>query len=88
VLVGNKIELPPELEPLATRYEMRLPDEAALGKLLRDEAFSYSREHAGRRVEIDADAQRALIRHLRGLTLLDARRIARELIHADGRIGP
>jgi AAA+ superfamily predicted ATPase len=88
VLIGSKIELPPELEPLATRYEIRLPDEAALGKLLRDEAFAYSREHAGRRVEIDAEAQKALVRHLRGLTLLDARRIARELIHADGRIGP
>lgn len=88
VLIGSKIELPPELEPLATRVEIRLPDEAALGKLLRDEAFAYSREHSGRRVEIDAEAQRALIRHLRGLSLLDARRIARELIHADGRIGP
>lgn len=88
VLIGNKIELPPELEPLATRYEMKLPDEAALGKLMREEAFAYSREHGGRRVEIDAEAQRALIRHLRGLTLIDARRIARELIHADGRIGP
>ncbi len=88
VLIGSKIELPPELEPLATRVEMRLPDEAALGKLLRDEAFAYSREHGGQRVEIDAAAQRALIRHLRGLSLLDARRIARDLIHADGRIGP
>ena len=88
VLIGSKIELPPELEPLATRFEMRLPDEAALGKLLRDEAFTYSREHGGRRVEIDAEAQRALVRHLRGLSLMDARRIARDLIHSDGRIGP
>jgi SpoVK/Ycf46/Vps4 family AAA+-type ATPase len=88
VLIGSKIELPPELEPLAAKFEMRLPDEAALGKLLRDEAFAYSREHSGRRVEIDAAAQRALVRHLRGLTLIDARRILRELIHADGKIGP
>lgn len=57
---------------------MKLPDEAALGKLMREEAFAYSREHGGRRVEIDAEAQRALIRHLRGLTLIDARRIAHE----------
>ena len=86
VLIGSKIELPPELEPLATRMDVRLPDEAALGKLLREEAFAYSREHAGRRVEIDANAQRAVIKHLRGLSLLDARRIVRDLIHDDGRI--
>jgi hypothetical protein len=88
VLAGASLELPPELEPLAVRYEIRLPDEAALGKLVREEAFAYSREHAGRRAEIDSAAQRAVVRHLRGLSLLDARRIVRELIHADGRIGP
>ena len=88
VLIGARIELPPELEPLATRFEMRLPNDAALAKLLREEAFAYSREHAGRRVEIDAAAQRAVLRHLRGLALHDARRIARELIHDNGRIDP
>ncbi len=86
VLVGAKVELPDELAPLATRYEMRLPDEAGLAKMVREEAFAYSREHAGRRAEIDAAAQRALIRHLRGLSMIDARAIVRRLIHADGKI--
>jgi SpoVK/Ycf46/Vps4 family AAA+-type ATPase len=86
VLIGAKVELPDELAPLATRFEIRLPDETALGKMVRDEAFAYSREHSGRRAEIDAGAQRALIRHLRGLTMLDARAIVRKLIHADGKI--
>lgn len=88
VLVGSKIELPPELEPLATRYVMRLPDEAELARLLREEVFAYSRENSGRRVEVDAASQRAVLRYLCGLPLLDARRIARELIYADGLIGP
>jgi SpoVK/Ycf46/Vps4 family AAA+-type ATPase len=87
VLVGAKVELPEELEQLATRYEIKLPDEAALGKLIRDEAFAYSREHSGRRAEIDSASQRALVRHLRGLPLMDARNIVRRLIHSDGRIG-
>jgi hypothetical protein len=86
VLVGAKVELPDELEPLATRFEIKLPDEAQLAKLIRDEAFAYSREHSGRRAEIDSSAQRALVRHLRGLPLIDARNIVRRLIHADGRI--
>ncbi len=86
VLIGAKVELPDELAPLATRFEIRLPDEAVLGKMVREEAFAYSREHSGRRAEIDAGAQRALIRHLRGLTMIDARGIVRKLIHADGKI--
>src|SRR5690606_33552692 len=73
VLAGAAIELPQELEGLATRYQVRLPDEAALAKLVREEAFAYSREHGGRRVEIDAASQRMVVRHLRGLSLADAR---------------
>ena len=86
VLIGAKIELPEDLEALATRFTARLPDEARLNALLREEAFAYSREHGGRRVEIDAEAQKQVVRHLRGLSLLDARKIVRQLIHDDGAI--
>ena len=86
VLVGAKVELPEELESLATRFEVRLPDEARLGQMLREEAFAYSREHGGKRVQVEAAAQRQLLRHLRGLSLLDARKIVRQLIHDDGAI--
>ena len=87
VLVGSKVEVPDELADLVTRFEMRLPDESTLMKLLREEAFAYSREHSGRRVEVESAAQRALIRHLLGLSLIDARKIVRQLIYADGKIG-
>lgn len=87
ILAGGAFgELPPELAPLITRYEIKLPDDAAIGKLMREEAFSYSREHGGKRVEVDAEAARALQRHLRGLTLSDVRSIVRRLIHHDGAI--
>jgi SpoVK/Ycf46/Vps4 family AAA+-type ATPase len=86
VLVGAKVELPEDLESLATRFEVRLPDEARLGQMLREEAFAYSREHGGKRVQVEAPAQRQLLRHLRGLSLLDARKIIRQLIHDDGAI--
>lgn len=88
VLIGSKIELPPELEPLAARFDMRLPNDAELTRLLREEAFAYSRENAGKNVRIDIQAQRTVIRYLRGLSLHQARRITRELIYADGLIGP
>jgi len=84
VLVGHKIELPPELEAAAVRFNPRLPDAVALGKMLREEAESYARENNGRRVESDGEAVKQIVRNLQGLSLSDAQRIARQLIHSDG----
>lgn len=84
VLVGAKVELPAELESLAVRFTPRLPDAAALLKLVREEAAAYARENGGRRVEADPEAVKQIVRHLQGLDLHDARRIARQLIHTDG----
>ncbi len=86
VLVGLGYELPAELAAAATRFAFPLPDAAALAALVREEAFRYSRDHGGRRVEVDAEAARAVVRNLQGLTLQDARRIVRKLIHDDGAI--
>ncbi|MDN5781202.1 MAG: AAA family ATPase, partial [Luteimonas sp.] len=84
VLVGNKVELPDELEPLAVRFALRLPDANALLKLVRAEAAAYATEHGGKRVEADADATRQIVRNLGGLNMTDARRIVRQLIFRDG----
>ena len=84
VLVGAKVELPAELDALAVRFTPRLPDANALLKLVREEAVAYAREHGGRRVEADEAAVRQIVRHLQGLDLHDARRITRQLVHADG----
>ncbi len=84
VLVGAKIELPPDLEHFAVRFSLRLPDEKALLKVVQGEAAIYMREHGGKRVEVDQDALKAIVRNLRGLSLMDARRLARHLIFSDG----
>lgn len=84
VLVGSKIELPAELDALAVRFSPRLPDANALLKLVREEAAHYADEHGGRRVEVDGEAVQQIVRNLQGLSLTDARRIARQLIFADG----
>ncbi len=88
VLVGAKIELPAELEALAVRFSPRLPDANALLKMVREEAADYPRENGGRRVEADAEAVKQIVRNLQGLSLADARRIARQLIYNDGALGP
>ena len=87
VLVGNKIELPPELEAMAVRFSLQLPDENALLKMVRDEALLYQKENGGRRVEVDKAVLAIIVRNLRGLSLSEARRIARHLIFRDGAIG-
>jgi len=84
VLVGAKIELPADLEHLAVRFSLRLPDEKALLKLVQDEAALYVREHGGKRVEVDQDALKMIVRNLRGLSLTESRRLARHLIFRDG----
>ncbi|MGV8959730.1 MAG: AAA family ATPase [Stenotrophomonas sp.] len=84
VLVGAKVELPAELEALATRFNPRLPDANALLKMLREEATAYAGENGGRRVEVDHEAVQQILRNLQGLSLTDARRIARQLIYDDG----
>jgi hypothetical protein len=87
VLVGAKVELPPELEALAVRFRLQLPDENALLKMVNDEVGMYQRENGGRRVVVDKEALGLILRNLRGLSLGDARRIARQLIYRDGALG-
>ena len=84
VQVGARVELPPELEAVAVRFNPRLPDAHALLKMVREEATDHAREHGGRRVEADGEVVQQIVRNLQGLSLVDARRIARQLIFADG----
>jgi len=84
VMIGAKVELPAELEGLATRFSPHLPDANALLKMLREEAADYARENGGRRVEVDTGVAQQILRNLKGLGLRDARRIARQLIFSDG----
>jgi AAA+ superfamily predicted ATPase len=84
VMVGAKMELPPELEAVAVRFNPQLPDANALLKLVREQAADYARENGGRRMEADAEAVQQIVRNLQGLSLVDARRIARQLIYDDG----
>ena len=88
VLVGHRVELPGELEARAARLRLRLPDANALLKLVREEIAAFQRENEGRRVEADEAMVRRIVRNLQGLDAMDARRIARHLIHDDGVLGP
>ncbi|HET6431663.1 AAA family ATPase [Dyella sp.] len=86
VLVGAKVELPDELEALALRVPLALPDIKELAGIMRGEAAAWQREQ-GRRVEVDGEAARIIVRNLLGLSAPDARRIVRKLIYNDGALG-
>jgi len=83
VLIGAKIELPEELESLALRVPLALPDIKELAGILRGEVAAWQNEQ-GRRVEVDVEAARTIVRNLLGLSSPDARRIVRKLIYNDG----
>lgn len=87
VLVGAKVELSDQLERLALRVPLSLPDLKELAAILRGEAAAWQREQ-GRRIEVDNDAARTIVRNLLGLSAPDARRIVRKLIYDDGALGP
>ncbi|MGY3266276.1 AAA family ATPase [Lysobacter sp. HA35] len=87
VLVGQNVELPPDLESLAVRFRPQLPDANARLKIVREEADNFARENGGRRVQVDTEAVQQIVRNLRGLDPVDVRRIARHLIFRDGALG-
>ncbi len=85
-IIGPKIPLPPGLQPIAHRYDLQLPGSAELEAMIREEAFNWSRRHDGRRVKVHKRSLEQLVRTLQGLTLKDARRLARNAIYHDGAI--
>ncbi len=85
-LVGAQLEIPKDLESLAVNFKLELPNEQELDRIVREEASQYSRENAGKRVQVHASALKAVVRNLKGLGASDARRIARRIIATDGMI--
>jgi hypothetical protein len=85
VLTGDPLELPKELEGVAVRFAMELPDEAELRSVIRAVIDQMSMRQ---RVQVDLsrdDAQR-LVRALSGLTINQARQVIAQAIVSDGRL--
>jgi hypothetical protein len=83
VITGDPIELPRDLDALAVRFSLDLPDLEELRDLVRSVIESMSTRQ---RVRVDLgreDAQR-LIRTLSGLTLAQARQVIAQAIVEDG----
>jgi SpoVK/Ycf46/Vps4 family AAA+-type ATPase len=88
VLVSHELELPPELAGFSARFSLSLPDTAQLGNILREEAAHWSATNNGDKVKTDRKTLDLVVSRLRGLTTVDARRLARSIIYDDGSINP
>jgi AAA+ superfamily predicted ATPase len=86
VLHSHAMELPGELRRLSARFELAMPDQPELQKLVRHVATEWARQHGGRRVRADRQAFELLVQNLSGLTITDAQRLARNVIYDDGAI--
>src|SRR5205085_717352 len=85
VITGDPIDLPKDLEALAVRFTLELPDETELREVVRAVVDSMSvRQRVS--VDLSRDDARRLVQALSGLTLNQARQVIAQAIVADGRL--
>ena len=85
VLVSHRIDLPEELRAHTVHFQLQLPARHELEQLVDDLATAWARR-TGQRVKTDRRTLERLVDNLRGLPLVDARRLARGAIVDDGAI--
>lgn len=85
VLVSHAATIPDELRPLAAKFELSLPDKAALEALLQEESQAWGRRHK-RSVKAHREVIEAFLSNLAGLTTSDAKQLIRNAIYDDGMV--
>lgn len=85
VISGEPVELPRDLESLAVRFRLQLPDESELLATIRSVVDAIG---ARQQIEVDLTREEArkLVRSLTGLTLAQARQVVAQAIVSDGRL--
>ncbi|RJP89074.1 MAG: AAA family ATPase [Desulfobacteraceae bacterium] len=83
LLLSHKIELPEDLKPFSAQFEMPVPDPAKLEKIVMEEGRQWA-QNTHEKFRINREALHKLVMNLAGLTLSDARRLARKAIYDDG----
>jgi len=87
ILLSHELKIPPELQHLSSRFQLQMPDRAAIKKLIQEEARIWQAKNTGnRQVKIDPEAVNQLANNLTGVTTSDARRLIRTAIEDDGAI--
>lgn len=85
VLTGDPLDLPKDVDALAVRFTLEMPDETELREVLRSVVDSISvRQQV--RIDLSREDARRLVQALQGLTLNQARQVVAQAIVADGRL--
>ena len=86
VLIGYQTEIPHELEHLAARVALALPDRNERRQLVEEVARQWMRANPRQAVKIDARALELLVENMSGLSAADTQRLARKAIYDHGTI--
>lgn len=84
VFISHRLEVPPEIDKLTAHFEIQLPDPQTLRDIVMEEARRYASANPGVRVTAQPSVVEGVVRNLRGLSVQDARRLARQAIADDG----
>ena len=84
LLIGHRIELPPEIKSASAQFNMRLPNHAERLAIVNACVEEHRAQHGG--VKVDPNALDLLVKNLGGLTHADTERLARNAIRDDGAI--
>ena len=85
VFVGQRIELPSDLQRMSARFCLPLPDTQEIRELIREEARSWE-EAEGAAIKGQQQALDLLVQHLAGMCRDDAQRLVRHAIRDDAAI--
>jgi ATPase family associated with various cellular activities (AAA) len=86
VLIGYETEIPHELEHLAARVVLALPDRNERRQLVEEVARQWARANPRLAVKIDPRALELLVENMSGLSAADTQRLARKAIYDHGAI--
>jgi len=84
ILLSQKMDLPAELESLATRFSLPLPTTVELSRMVNDLAVQWLSEKSTKLKVAEKGITKRLVESLCGLSLRDAKRMAHHAIYNDG----
>jgi len=86
VLLSHDITIPEEFSRHCAKFELSLPDNEKIARIIYDEAKVWALKNDQKKVKTDQQSIDLLVRNLQGLTISDARRLIRNAIYNDGAI--
>jgi hypothetical protein len=86
VLISFELETPPEIEHLAARCALALPDRNERRQLVEEVARQWMRSNPKQAIRIDNRALALLVENMSGLSASDTQRLARKAIFDHGAI--